>query len=79
MKAKRILISIVVSLVMLLGLAPMSVLAADSGSVTSSFETGNSNPTVDVVALYESDETTAATAISPQIEYAVKVTVSDAN
>jgi len=79
MKAKRILISIIVSLVMLLGLTPMTVLAADSGSASGSFTTGNSDPTVDVVALYESNEITTATAMGPQIEYAVKVTVTDAN
>jgi len=64
---------------MLLGLTPMSVLAADSGSASGSFTTGNSDPTVDAVALYESDNTTTATAMSPQTEYAVKVTVTDAN
>jgi len=79
MKTKRILVSIVVSLILLLGLTPISVLAADSGSATGSFESGNSDPTVDAVALYESDESTTATAMSPQTEYAVKVTVTDAN
>ena len=79
MKAKRILVSILASLALLLVLAPMTALAADSGTTTGTFDAGNSNPTVDAVALYESDQSTTATAMNPQTQYAVKVTVTDAN
>jgi hypothetical protein len=79
MKAKRTLVSLILGLVLLVSLIPIPALAADSGSTSGSFETGNSDPTVDAVALYESDETTTATAMSPQTEYAVKVTATDAN
>jgi hypothetical protein len=42
-------------------------------------EETNSDPTVDSVTIYESNRVTTVTALTPQTEYAVKVTVTDAN
>ncbi len=45
------------------------------------FAIGNTSlpPSISAVALYQTDHATAVTAMSPQIEYAVKVTVSNAS
>ncbi|OGO45761.1 MAG: hypothetical protein A2Z05_05795 [Chloroflexi bacterium RBG_16_60_22] len=42
-------------------------------------ETPNSPPTVDAVGIYETDHVTPVTSLTPQTEYAVKVTVTDAD
>jgi len=55
-------------------------MADTEGQSEGSFDLGNDNPVVINVALYESDESTSATSMSPETgEYALKIEVSDAN
>ena len=68
----------VVALILLLTLAPVPALAAED-TTSGSFTPTNSNPTVDAVGIYETDRSTVVTAMTPQTEYSLKVTVSDAN
>ena len=47
-------------------------------SATGQYTVNNVAPTINI-ALYESDETTSTTTLSPQLEYALKITISDSN
>jgi hypothetical protein len=78
MNAKRILVSVVVSLVLLLGLAPMAYAA--EGDVTGSFSAANVVPDVTVLEIYsDAGLTTVADSITPQVMYYVMVTAGDPN
>ncbi len=78
MNAKRILVSVVVSLVLLLGLAPMAYAAEDD--VTGSFTAANVVPDVTVLEIYSDSELeSVATNLTPQVMYYVKVTAGDPN
>jgi len=80
MSKARTLISIAVALALVLALMPTMALAAEEGTSTGSFTLGNALPTVDAVALWDTEATPqAATAMDPQVEYNVKVDVSDSN
>ena len=52
---------------------------ADTTSSEGSFNLGNAAPDVTAVALYESNESTSASQMTPPTEYAVKIDVSDSN
>ncbi len=53
--------------------------SADGGYTgTSGSVTIRTTPTITAVGLYQTDRTTAVTAMTPQVEYAVKVSVADA-
>jgi len=76
----RTLISIAVALALVLALMPTVALAAEEGQSTGSFQAGNVDPTVTAVELWTTGGTpVSTTAMDPQVEYNVKVTVSDAN
>ncbi len=78
MNAKRILVSVVVGLVLLLGPAPMAYAAEND--VTGSFTAANVVPDVTVLEIYsDAGLTTVATSITPQVMYYVKVIVGDPN
>lgn len=80
MKKRTALISIVVALTMILALAPGVALAAEEGSTSGSFTNGNEAPAVNSVALWTTVGTPAATTtMTPQVEYNVKVGVTDNN
>jgi len=79
LKRVTALISIVAALTMILALVPGVALAAEEGSTTGSFQAGNGDPTVSAVGIYLTNHTTVVTSMSPQTEYAVKVTVTDNN
>ncbi|MBN2098023.1 MAG: hypothetical protein JW753_00345 [Dehalococcoidia bacterium] len=68
--------AMVIATVMAL-IVPRVAQAAESEGITGQFQISNENCTVSEVGLYEADETTAATEMTPQTEYAVKVTVAD--
>jgi hypothetical protein len=78
-KMKRLIISMIVTLIMVLGLLPTAVMADTSGNSTGSFSVGISAPTVNSVRLYESDGTTLATSMTPQTPYVFKIDVTDFN
>jgi len=73
----RTLISIAVALALVMALMPTVALAAED-SAGGTFTLGNALPTVDAVALWDTEATpAAATAMTPQVEYNVKVYVED--
>ncbi|MBA7631203.1 hypothetical protein ES703_38731 [subsurface metagenome] len=78
MTKMRMLVSIAVALALLLALMPTAAFAAEEGSASGQFTVGNVDPTVDAVALVDTGEV-AVTAMTPQVEYNVKVDVTDAN
>lgn len=75
---KRRFFTILVGLAILVAMLPMAVFA-DEDHTTGQFTTANSAPSVGDLGIYETDHTTAVTAMTPGTEYAVKVTVTDAN
>ena len=78
MNARRILVSIVVSLILLLGLAPMAYAAEDD--VTGSFTTANVVPDVIVMEIYsDAGLTIFANSLTPQVMYYIRVTAGDPN
>lgn len=79
MTRMRVLALIVVALTLLMALVPTGVVADTGGSTSGQFAAGNVDPTVDAVGIYETDRSTAVTAMTPQTEYALKVTVTDNN
>jgi hypothetical protein len=58
---------------------PAGVLAADNASIEGSFTLGSAAPVINSVTVTESDNTTAATSLTPQQEYVVKVNITDDN
>ena len=77
MKNLKKLVSIAAALVVLLSLA-VPLAFADEGTSTGQFTAQNADPTVTSVALVDTGDS-PVTAMTPQVEYNVKVTVSDAN
>ena len=76
----RRLVSIVVALALLIAMVPMVAFAADEGQSGGSFTTSNVAPTSVSVALWTTGGTPVeTTAMDPQVEYNVKVTVTDSN
>jgi len=77
---KKVIISIVAALALLVVSVPGAVFALEEGNTSGTFTVQNVAPTVDSVALWTTVETPeAATSMSPQVEYNVKVGVTDAN
>jgi hypothetical protein len=77
---KKVFISILAVLVLLVGLVPVVAFADTEGQSTGSFTTQNVAPTVDSVVLYTTGGSpVTTTAMSPLVEYNVKVGVTDAN
>jgi hypothetical protein len=74
----RTLISIAVALALVLALMPTMALAAED-SAGGTFTLGNAAPTSVTVALWDTSGPAAATAMDPQVEFNVKVTVTDTN
>lgn len=68
-------------LALMIGLMPSTMaLAAEQGSATGSFSVGGVAPTVSALEVYsDAGCTTVASALTPQVVYYVKVTVSDPN
>ena len=79
MTKMKMLISISVALALLLALMPTVALAAEEGTSTGSFTAGNSVPESVTVALWDTAGPAEATAMTPQMEYNVKVDVTDDN
>ena len=78
MNARRILVSIVVNLILLLGLALMAYAAEDD--VTGSFTTANVVPDVIVMEIYsDAGLTIFANSLTPQVMYYIRVTAGDPN
>ena len=78
---KRMFVSIVVGLALLLGLMPAAVtFAAESGSTAGSFSVGGVAPQVSALQVYsDAGCTLVAAALTPQVVYYIKATISDAN
>jgi len=75
----RTLISIAVALALVMALMPTVALAAED-TAGGSFTATGVTPTVTAIALWDTEATPAeATAMDPQVEYNVKVTVQDDN
>ncbi len=71
--------SILILLIILLSLAvPVINVYGAETSVTGQYTVNNVAPTISLT-LYESDGTTTTTTLSPQLEYALKITISDSN
>ena len=80
MTKMKMLVSISVALALLVALVPTVALADTGGESTGSFTVGNSDPTVTAVALWDTEASPAeATSMTPQVEYNVKVDVTDSN
>jgi len=77
MKAKLVL-SIIAVLSLVLALTPGVAFAA-SDTAAGTFGCNNAAPDVSAVALHLESDNSAVTSMTPQVEYYVKVTVSDAN
>lgn len=75
----RSIVAIVAAVALLVAMLPTIVLAAEDDSITGEFTLGNDAPSVDSVGIYQSDNSTAATSMTPQTEYIVKVAVTDTN
>jgi hypothetical protein len=77
----RKLISILLAIVLISAFFPVTaVFAAESGSTTGSFSVGSVAPNVSALQVYsDSACTLVAAALTPQVLYYVKVSVSDAN
>lgn len=73
------IVAIVVAVALLVAMLPTVVLAADNGSINGEFTLGDAAPTVDSVVLYESTGTSTVTAMTPETEFVIKVTVTDTN
>jgi hypothetical protein len=75
------LVSLVLILALVLAMAtPLAAMAAGTGSSSGTYTANNVAPTVGSVVLYTTGGSPApTTAMSPQVEYNVKVTVTDAN
>ena len=58
---------------------PGPATAANSDNMSASFTLGNSVPTIDQVLITTHDNITAAGPLSPQVEYIIKVQITDAN
>jgi hypothetical protein len=78
MDKTKTLISAAAGLVLLLSAAVPVAFAQDEGPVTGSFQAASVAPTVDSVALDDTDDV-AATAMDPQVEFYVAVDVTDNN
>lgn len=74
----RMVFSIIAVVSLALALSPGIAVADTSGQSSGSFNCGNSAPDVTGVTLYTTANATTTT-MTPQVEYYVKVTVSDAN
>ena len=73
------IVAIVVAVALLVAMLPTVVLAAEDDSISGQFTLGNDAPSVTSIGLYESDNSTAATSMTPQTEYILKVAVTDTN
>jgi len=72
----------VLAIVLIVAIGAATVLpslADEESSSTGSFSLGNSPPTSLTFTLYESNESTETTSMTPQTEYALKITVTDWN
>jgi hypothetical protein len=76
---KKLIISILAVLLLMVTFLPTAVIADTSGNSTGSFSIGTSVPTVNSVRLYEADGTTSATSMTPQTPYVFKIDVTDLN
>jgi hypothetical protein len=78
---KRLFISIVVALTIVLGLLPASVFAngTPSGSSTGTFTVGHEPPVINSVKLYDATGTTEVISMNPQTQYMFKVDVTNLN
>ena len=80
MNKVKTLVSIAAALVLLLSVAAPVAFSDGEGTVSGSFAPGNVAPTVDSVVLHKTGGSpTPTSSMTPQTEYNVKVTVSDAN
>ena len=77
MKVKRVF-SIIAIISLVMALTPGIALAATEDSAGGSFTTGNATPSVTAVALKDIGDD-GVTTMTPQVEYKIVVTVSDAN
>lgn len=66
-------------LILSLLMVPTAVFADEEGSATGSFAIGNASPSVTSVTLWTTLSPTETTSMTPQVEYNIKVAVSDAN
>lgn len=68
-----------VTLIVAFGAAVLPAAADSQGQSTGTFTLDNSQPTVTAVTLYNETELGTTTSMDPQIEYAVKIEVTDTN
>ena len=78
MRPRTQIAALAVVMIIAIGTAVLPAMAGTEGSSTGSFNLGNAAPSV-TVALYESNESTSASQMTPPTEYAVKIDVSDSN
>ena len=78
MRPRTQIAALAVVMTIAIGTTALPAMAGTEGSSTGSFNLGNAAPSV-TVALYESNESTSASEMTPPTEYAVKIDVSDSN
>jgi len=78
MRPRTQIAALAVVVIIAIGTTALPAMADTEGSSTGSFNLGNAAPSV-TVALYESDENTSVSQMTPPTEYAVKIDVSDSN
>jgi hypothetical protein len=77
---KKILSLVLILAVILAMVLPLAAMASGTGSSSGSFDASNVAPTVDSITLYTTGGSPASTTVmTPQVEYNVKVAVTDAN
>ena len=79
MRPRTQIAALAVVMTIAIGTTALPAMAGTEGSSTGSFNLGNAAPQVTAVALYESNESTPASQMTPPTEYAVKIDVSDSN
>mgnify|MGYP000335991923 CR=1 FL=1 len=79
MRPRTQIAALAVVVIIAIGTTALPAMAGTTDSSTGSFNLGNVAPQVTVVALYESNESTSASEMTPPTEYAVKIDVSDSN
>jgi len=75
----QIFAGIVVTMIVAFGATVLPAVADSHGQSTGTFTLDNSQPTVTAVTLYNETELGTTTSMDPQIEYAVKIEVTDTN
>lgn len=76
---KKIIAGMLAAVLLLLLIVAPSAYAAPDGSLGGKFTAKSKGPDITAVGLYETDHSTTVSAVTPQVEYAVKVDITHKN